>query len=608
MSFVGYLVVFAPRTIHFSYEGNNCQPQLTILPRLLAADSKAPYDLMVEGVWSIAGYPIAGTQVCVVPVAAPKPGEVKVGFAPWNSVVARKTFIIRTPDAPKLSVASLGTSIPSSREVNLAMSGADTIFGYDLVAAERRVACQSSQQTLTCDVAKLALTQGEAYTLRVERHFDEHRETVAQKKVTMLEAVRVTTASIQAGQTVYDAPKEYILTTNKALVGATATLKRSGTEDNAPIMVDARTDGDKIIITPTKELARDASYSLDLTKVTAKDGSTLGEAYAIDFRLSGGPKVTGASIGSSGVESGSLMSLQFDQALGSGQDLAKYIRVSGGGAKSITSDGSRVLVRLNAMDRCSDFTISVDAGITSEHGIVSAYTWRLASRIRCSTVSTIGYSVQGRPIYAYYFGSGSTTVLFTGAIHGSELSSKYIMDGWVAHLEERAREIPSGRQVVVVPAVNPDGVASRSRYNARSINLNRNFATTNWVSDTPVSGGVEKGAGGASASSEPETTALVALTQRLQPRLVVTYHSQGSLINSNDVGIAASLGPRYASAVGYGFVASGDTAGTFGFEMTGTYEDWLAERSTPAILIELPNHTGQFFSKHASAMWMVVRE
>lgn len=209
---------------------------------------------------------------------------------------------------------------------------------------------------------------------------------------------------------------------------------------------------------------------------------------------------------------------------------------------------------------------------------------------------------------AYTFGTSGPATMYVGAIHGNELSSKYLTDALVAYLEEHAREIPSDRRVVVVPTVNPDGVAAKTRYNARNVNLNRNFPTTNWVSDTAVSGGtVEQGAGGSSSLSEPEAAALAAFTQSLQPRLVVTYHSQGSLVNSNDVGIAATLGPQYATMTRYKFVSSEATTGVFGFEMTGTYEDWLAERSTPAILIELPTNTGGYFSQNAAAIWAMIR-
>lgn len=608
LSFGLYLIIFAPRTIVFSYSGENCVGQLTLLPRLLDADKGRNYQLRVADTIDIAGYPIAGRKVCVTPSTSPKEGKVNVGTAPFGWIIARKTFVIETPRAPLVSVASLAESIPATRSLKIPISSQDTVFDYNLVAGTTRTTCSSLTHILECDITQMKLIQGQTYTLKVERQFQEQREVVAQKEIKVLEAVRVTRSSVQSDQVVYDKPTSFTIQVDKALVGAVASLERIDGESAHKESSTVNVAGAEITIKPTSELARDMSYRLTLTQAEAVDGSITSAAYPITFHLSGGPKVTSTSIGSYGYDQGGGIAIQFDQAIGAGQDVTRFVHVSGAGAASVVSSGSRVTVRPNAMGRCVDFSITVDKGLVSEYGVTSTVDWSFSSRTRCSTVSTIGYSVQNRPINAYYFGEGTTTVLFTGAIHGNEISSKYLMDALVSYLEEHVREIPSDRRVVVVPVVNPDGVAAGTRYNAHNVNLNRNFATTNWVSDTVVSGGaVEQGAGGSSSSSEPETSALAALTQSLQPRLVVTYHSQGSLINSNDVGIAATLGPQYATMTRYKFVSSEATTGTFGFEMTGTYEDWLAERLTPAILIELPTNTGRFFAQHTAAIWTMIK-
>ena len=603
-----YLIIFAPRTIIFSYSGDNCVGQLTLFPRLLNADEGRNYQLRVADTIDIAGYPIVGRKVCVAPSTSPKEGKVNVGIAPFGWIIARKTFVIETPRAPLVSITSLAGSIPATRSLKIPISSQDTVFDYSLIAGAARTPCSSSAHAIECDIAQMKLTQGQTYTLKVERKFHEQREVVAQKEIKVLEAVRVTRTSVQPEQIIYDKPTTFTIQVDKALVGAKVSLERLDGESVHDESSTVSVVDTEITVKPANELARDTAYRLTLTQAEAVDGSVTSEIYPITFHLSGGPKVTSTNIGSYGVDQGSAITIQFDQAIGTGQDIARFVHVSGAGAASIVSSGSKVTVRPNAMGRCADFSITVDKGLVSAYGIASTGGWSFASRTRCSTMSTIGYSVQNRPINAYYFGDGATTMLFTGAIHGNEISSKYLMDALVSYLEEHAREIPSDRRVVVVPMVNPDGVAAGTRYNAHNVNLNRNFATTNWISDTVVSGGsVEQGAGGPSALSEPESAALTTFTQNLQPRLVVTYHSQGSLINSNDVGIAATLGPQYAAMTKYKFVSSDATTGAFGFEMTGTYEDWLAERSTPAILIELPTNTGRYFSQHTAAIWTMIR-
>jgi len=608
LSLGSYIIIFAPRTVIFSYSGDNCVGQLTLLPRLLKPDQGRNYQLRIADTIDIAGYPIIGRKVCVSPATSPKEGKVNVGIAPFGWIIARKTFTIETPRAPLVSVASLAGSIPATRSLKIPISAKDTVFDYSLIAGVARTTCSSSAHAIECDIAQMKLTQGQTYTLKVERQFHEQREVVAQKEIKVLEAVRVTRTSVQPEQIIYDKPTTFTIQVDKALVGAKVSLERLEGESVHDESSTVSVVDTEITVKPANELARDTAYRLTLTQAEAVDGSVTSEAYPVTFHLSGGPKVASTNIGSYGVDQGSAITIQFDQAIGTGQDIARFVHVSVAGAASIVSSGSKVTVRPNAMGRCADFSITVDKGLVSAYGIASTGGWSFASRTRCSTMSTIGYSVQNRPINAYYFGDGATTMLFTGAIHGNEVSSKYLMDALVSYLEEHAREIPSDRRVVVVPMVNPDGVAAGTRYNAHNVNLNRNFATTNWVSDTVVSGGsVEQGAGGSSALSEPESAALTTFTQNLQPRLVVTYHSQGSLINSNDVGIAATLGPQYAAMTKYKFVSSDATTGAFGFEMTGTYEDWLAERSTPAILIELPTNTGRYFTQHTAAIWTMIR-
>jgi len=608
LSLGAYLIIFAPRTIVFSYSGDNCVGQLTLFPRLLNADKGRNYQLRVVDTIDIAGYPIVGRKVCIAPSTSPKEGKVNVGIAPFGWIIARKTFVVETPRAPLVSIASLAGSIPATRSLKIPISSLDTVFDYSLIAGAARTTCSSSAHAIECDIAQMKLTQGQTYTLKVERQFHEQREVVAQKEIKVLEAVRVTRTSVQPEQIIYDKPAAFTIQVDKALVGAKVSLERLDGESVHDESSTVSVVDTEITVKPANELARDMAYRLTLTQAEAVDGSVTSEAYPVTFHLSGGPKVASTNIGSYGFDQGSTITIQFDQAIGAGQDIARFVHVSGAGAASIVNSGSKVTVRPNVMGRCADFSITVDKGLVSAYGVTSTGGWSFASRTRCSTMSTIGYSVQNRPINAYYFGDGATTMLFTGAIHGNEISSKYLMDALVSYLEEHAREIPSDRRVVIVPMVNPDGVAAGTRYNAHNVNLNRNFATTNWVSDTVVSGGsVEQGAGGSSALSEPESAALTTFTQNLQPRLVVTYHSQGSLINSNDVGIAATLGPQYAAMTKYKFVSSDATTGAFGFEMTGTYEDWLAERSTPAILIELPTNTGRYFTQHTAAIWTMIR-
>ena len=74
-------------------------------------------------------------------------------------------------------------------------------------------------------------------------------------------------------------------------------------------------------------------------------------------------------------------------------------------------------------------------------------------------------------------------------------------------------EIAPDVEVWLVPVANPDGSAAGMRCNANGVDLNRNFPWEWRLSD-----------GGPAPLSEPETQALVALVEQLQPDIVIWVH------------------------------------------------------------------------------------
>lgn len=600
-------LAYWPQTISFSYAGQTCVKQLTFLPSILQSSQDDTYSLEVKDTLGIAEYPLIGSKVCVKPLSLPREGEAKLSLAPFGIKIIGKTYKVDTPAAPVVSVKPLSKPLPAAKPVILELSSTDKLFTYSLVAQQRQVTCQSADQSVSCDIAELKLEQGQSHELIVARQFKDHVETVAKKDVDILPPVHISENSVVNDQIIYDKPKEFSVLTDKDLTSAKVSLVRLDGEAKREQSTKLEIINNKLIIKLDDDLERNSQYQLVISEAEAIDGSVLAAEHAINFKVSGGPHVTGVNVAGSGVDPNATIVLQLDQPLKPDQDIFKIVSFTGGSA-TISAQNDKIFVKLANLGRCASISVNVAKGLISQHDIVSDQEWKFNSKTRCHTISTIGYSVQGRPINAYYFGNGSEAVLFTGAIHGSELSSKYIMDSWIAELEAKSSNIPANKQIVIVPSVSPDGVATASRYNSRNINLNRNFPTRNWTSDIIVSGGrTEVGAGGKSALSEPESAALARFTQQLGPKLVVTYHSLGSLVNGNDVGIANTLGPAYAQATGYRYISNAVTSATFGFNMTGTYEDWLAERGTPAILVELNTNIGNHFRQNKDAMWAMVR-
>jgi len=127
----------------------------------------------------------------------------------------------------------------------------------------------------------------------------------------------------------------------------------------------------------------------------------------------------------------------------------------------------------------------------------------------------IGTSVQGRPIMAIHRWTPGATrkVLVIGNMHGDERAGMRV----VARL--KTATLPANVNLWLIPTLNPDGNAARTRTNARGVDLNRNFPHR-WVR---AGRGTSKWSG-ARAASEPETRALMAFVAKRRPRTTIVFH------------------------------------------------------------------------------------
>jgi len=174
-----------------------------------------------------------------------------------------------------------------------------------------------------------------------------------------------------------------------------------------------------------------------------------------------------------------------------------------------------------------------------------------------------GVSIEGRAIEAIdVAGSDSSpgagapvAALIFGAIHGDEPGSAELCRRF---LDALAVEPPRHR-MLVIPALNPDGLRAGRKNNARDVDLNRNFAARNW--QRAHAPGYDPGP---APESEPETAALVALVAHHRPRALVAVHQPFRCVNWDGSGRA--LADEMAAACGYPSVATVGypTPGSFG--------------------------------------------
>jgi hypothetical protein len=604
---ISYVLCFIiPKNIEFTYaESSYCIGKLTLLPDLYKQSGETKFKLQVGGVTKVGNFNLLSNKICFKPTLAPSGDNIKISYSPFGGPVFQSNYVVDVGSRPKASAIFI-KPIALAKPVQFKLDQPDKIFTYQLKIDSKTGKCQNESNAITCNIKTLGLKQGQKYLYNLVRTFggtDVSNATTG--SLSLLSPTSVVKTSVSAGQIVYSKPKSFTLETDKKLINANVTLQKI--ENGKPVSITATTKmtGSTIEVSIQNDLDRESQYVLTLNNAEGQDGSLLDGPDIINFQTSGGPAVAYTNIGASGVDANAKVVVTFDQAISQTQDISNLVSITGGDA-AISRTGNQIVFQLHGLPRCGAFTLNINKGLLSQYDFASKTGWSYTSRINCRATSVIGYSVNGRPITAYYYGSGPTTILFTGGIHGSEPSGKYIMQDWANYLDSNAYKIPAGRQVVIVPAVNPDGLATLSRYNAHNVNIDRNFATTDWQTDIDTSSGIVAGGGGATPMSEPETQAIAGITTSLLPRLEVSFHAAGRLVGANQFGDSTAIGNLYASCVGYTSMI-GHAEETMGYTMTGEYEDWAGEQyGTPAILIELPTNTGYYFSAHLNTLWKMV--
>lgn len=604
----GYVLAFVlPRPVAFSYAQETCVGRLTLFPVIQSAQSDS-FEVAFRDGFSIGNTQVVATGICFNPTTAPKEGSTSVSVAPWGGPIFRAQYTLNISAPPKVLAAKTTEPIAITKPLLYEIDQTDTVFDYTVVAGEKHSSCSVSEKTVSCELKELELQQGAEHTVALHRAFeDESDEQILTTDLEILPAVTLTDASLKNDQVLYDKPSGFSFTTDKVLVGATAELIEVGEESEKHVDVTTTVKDGTVLVALGTELAREKTFRLTLVTAEATDGSTIPEPHQITFTTSGGPKIASVSVGSAGVDPNARIVVSLDQPVADTIDIAKFASVAGVAA-TVSKKDNQVIFSLRDGQRCAAFSLSIKKGVTSgSNGLVSKDDWVFNSRINCKATETIGYSVKGRPIVAYYYGSGATTVLYTGGMHGSEPSGTTTLQAWAAHLDVNAYKIPAGKQVVIVPNTNPDGVAAGSRYNANNVNLARNYATRDWKADIETASGTVTNGGGTAPMSEPETRALANLTSRLNLRVEVSFHAQGRLVGANDYADSRSIGTTYASLVGYRTMFGNSAEDIMGYGFSGQYEDWIGEKfGRPAILIELPTHKGNYLSSNLSALWKMV--
>jgi hypothetical protein len=226
----------------------------------------------------------------------------------------------------------------------------------------------------------------------------------------------------------------------------------------------------------------------------------------------------------------------------------------------------------------------------------------LLAAVRALGFPVLGRSSEGRPIFGAVFegaGSGAAPhlagggarggaapLLVVGGVHGDEPSS---VEAAAALALRLGRGEIAAAPLILVPALNPDGLARGAKNSARDVDLNRNFPARNFTTDHAP--GYFPGT---APLSEPETRLLAALVEAHAPWGIVAVHAPFACVNYD--GPARAWAEAVAAACGW------PARGDLGYPTPGSLGSWLGvDRGLPVLTLELPPGPHAAFGQAAAA-------
>ncbi|MDD2986603.1 M14 metallopeptidase family protein [Flavobacterium sp.] len=149
-----------------------------------------------------------------------------------------------------------------------------------------------------------------------------------------------------------------------------------------------------------------------------------------------------------------------------------------------------------------------------------------------NTVSILGNSVLGKPIYGLKVGTGNFNLLLWSQMHGNESTTTKALFDLFNFLDSDATTVLEWKKKFTfffIPMLNPDGAENYTRENANQVDLNRDFLNL----------------------SQPESQLLFAIFKEFKPDFCFNLHDQRTIFaagKGNHPATVSFLAPSYNEA------------------------------------------------------------
>lgn len=194
-----------------------------------------------------------------------------------------------------------------------------------------------------------------------------------------------------------------------------------------------------------------------------------------------------------------------------------------------------------------------------------------------------GYSEAGRPIEGYEIGYGEEVILFFGSIHGNEMGTAELLGKLTEETKNNPNLLADTKKLVIIPILNPDGYYDRiDKLNSNEVNLNLNFLTSDWQQYGSDNGDYA----GDEPFSEKESQVLRNVVETYNPKIMISFHAKGCLVNPEFSHEASeALARWYSGKTGYTYFNDKS------WDYSGTATKWFVESyGRAAITVELSDY------------------
>lgn len=233
----------------------------------------------------------------------------------------------------------------------------------------------------------------------------------------------------------------------------------------------------------------------------------------------------------------------------------------------------------------------------------------------------IGQSLSGRPINCYRIGRGKIKLLFVSGIHGNEVGTVKLAH-YLINLAYQNKAKLEEFSLFVIPCLNLDGYVLAlknpdyfrggriGRFNSNNVDLNRNFDTPSFQSESIWSFGKNYKENirvfcGEKGNSEPEILALTNFIINNQIKVFYSFHSAGRDVMGNRNELAQKITKIYCQKTGFRYIDDDEWKR---LKQTGTPKEWCELNNIAYIEIEGSNRWGSDWKREKEAIISTIFE